>query len=94
MIKVIIALCLFINGELKEHRVQDSMSECLKHKRIATRNTNMDGKQYVCGEVKAIMQALRAYRVYEITDETEKEFIRNLEDEHEKVLNMFTEKEA
>ena len=56
MIKVIIALCLFINGELKEHRVQDSMSECLKHKRIATRNTNMDGKQYVCGEVKAIMQ--------------------------------------
>ena len=45
-------------------------------------------------EVKAIMQALRAYRVYEITDETEKEFIRNLEDEHEKVLNMFTEKEA
>ena len=45
-------------------------------------------------EVKAIMQALRAYRVYEITDETEKEFIRNLEDEHEKVLDMFTEKEA
>ena len=40
------------------------------------------------------MQALRAYRVYEITDETHKEFIRNLEDEHEKVLDMFTEKEA
>ena len=56
MVKVIIALCLFINGELKEHRVQDSMSECLKHKRIATRNTNMDNKQYVCGEVKAVMQ--------------------------------------
>ena len=45
-------------------------------------------------EVKTIMQALRAYRVYEITDETHKEFIRNLEDEHEKVLDMFTEKEA
>jgi hypothetical protein len=56
MVKVIIALCLFINGELKEHRVQDSMSECLKHKRIATRNTNMTDKQYVCGEVKAVMQ--------------------------------------
>jgi len=56
MVKVIIALCLFINGELKEHRVQDSMSECLKHKRIATRNTNMTDKQYVCGEVKAVME--------------------------------------
>jgi len=56
MVKAIIALCLFINGELKEHRVQDSMSECLKHKRIATRNTNMTDKQYVCGEVKAVME--------------------------------------
>ena len=40
-------------------------------------------------EVKTIMQALRAYRVYEITDEEYKEFIRKLEDEHEKVLDMF-----
>ena len=52
---MVIALCLFINGELREHRVQDSMSDCLKHKRIATRNMDMTDKQYVCGEVKAIM---------------------------------------
>ena len=52
---MVIALCLFINGELKEHRVQQSMSDCLKHKRIATRNTNMQDKQYVCGEVEAHM---------------------------------------
>ena len=55
MTKLVIALCLFINGELKEHRVQDSMSECLKHKRVATRNTDMNNKQFVCGEVKAVM---------------------------------------
>ena len=55
MVKMVIALCLFINGELREHRVQDSMSDCLKHKRIATRNMDMTDKQYVCGEVKAIM---------------------------------------
>jgi len=55
MTKMVIALCLFINGELKEHRVQDSMSECLKHKRVATRNTDMNNKQFVCGEVKAVM---------------------------------------
>jgi len=56
MVKMVIALCLFINGELREHRVQDSMSNCLKHKRIATRNMDMTDKQYVCGEVKAIME--------------------------------------
>ena len=56
MIKMVIALCLFINGELKEHRVQSSMSDCLKHKRIATRNTDMNNKQFVCGEVQAVME--------------------------------------
>ena len=56
MTKMVIALCLFINGELKEHRVQESMSDCLKHKRIATRNTDMNNKQFVCGEVQAIME--------------------------------------
>lgn len=55
MTKIVIALSLFLNGELTEYRVQQSMSECLKHKRIATRNMNMNNKQYVCGEVKAIM---------------------------------------
>jgi hypothetical protein len=55
MTKVVIALCLFLNGELIEHRVQESMSTCLKHKREATRNMNMNDKQLVCGEVKAIM---------------------------------------
>ena len=53
---MVIALCLFINGELKEHRVQETMSDCLKHKRIATRNSDMNNKQFVCGEVKAIME--------------------------------------
>jgi hypothetical protein len=56
MVKMVIALCLFINGELREHRVQDSMSNCLKHKRIATRNMDMTDKQYVCGEVQAVME--------------------------------------
>jgi hypothetical protein len=27
---LIFALCLFINGELVEHRIQDSLSTCLK----------------------------------------------------------------
>ena len=53
MTKIVIALCLFLNGELIEHRVQESMSTCLKMKREATRNMNMENKQLMCGEVKA-----------------------------------------
>ena len=51
--RLVFALCLFINGELIEHRVQDNLSTCLKMKREATRNMNMDNKQFMCGEVKA-----------------------------------------
>ena len=50
---LVIALCLFINGQLVEHRIQDSLSDCLKHKREATRNMSMDNKQLMCGEVEA-----------------------------------------
>ena len=53
MTKIVIALCLFLNGQLVEHRIQDNMSTCLKMKREATRNMNMDNKQLMCGEVKA-----------------------------------------
>ena len=41
-----IALLMFINGEIKEHRIQPSMSVCLKHKREASRQikNNIDYK--------------------------------------------------
>ena len=37
MIESVIALLMIIDHEIKEHRIQPSMSECLKGKRIATR---------------------------------------------------------
>ena len=37
MIEVVIALFMFVNHEIKEHRLQPSMSACLKGKRIAER---------------------------------------------------------
>ena len=55
MTKFVIALCLFVNGQLVEHRIQESMGTCLKMKREATRNMNMENKQLMCGEVKAFM---------------------------------------
>ena len=56
MIKLVFALCLFINGELVEHRIQDSLSTCLKMKREASRNMEMNNKKFMCGEVKAELE--------------------------------------
>jgi hypothetical protein len=53
MYQVVIALCLFINGELIEHRIQDNLSTCLKMKREATRNMEMANKRLMCGKVEA-----------------------------------------
>ena len=56
MIGIVFALCLFINGELIEHRIQDSLSTCLKMKREASRNMEMNNKRFMCGEVKAELE--------------------------------------
>lgn len=53
MVQAVIALCLFLNGNLVEHRIQDSVSDCLKHKREMERNMNMDNKRLMCGSVNA-----------------------------------------
>jgi hypothetical protein len=36
--EIVIALLMIVNGEIKEHRIQDTMSDCLKGKRIAMRD--------------------------------------------------------
>ena len=55
IVQGVVALCLFINGELKEHRIQPAMSECLKGKRTAERDYK-DGIQYKCDTVKAELE--------------------------------------
>ena len=52
MIETVIALLMIINGEIKEHRIQDSMSQCLKGKRIASR-TASPSTEYQCITSKA-----------------------------------------
>ena len=37
MIESVIALLMFYNGEIKEHRIQESMAACLRGKRLAER---------------------------------------------------------
>ncbi len=49
MTEMIVALVMIINGEMKEARIQPSMSDCLKGKRIAKRSLKPEGKvRYQC----------------------------------------------
>ena len=51
--ELIIALLMIVNGEIKEHRIQVSMSDCLKGKRIAMRTNNSRSVEYQCIKSKA-----------------------------------------
>ena len=55
VINTVIALCMFVAGELKEHRIRDAMSDCLKGKREAERNINSN-IEYKCGKVEAELE--------------------------------------
>ena len=52
MIESVIALLMFVNGELKEHRIQESMAMCLRGKREAERNYS-ESVTYKCYRGKA-----------------------------------------
>ena len=53
MTEIVIALLMVINGEIKEHRIQESMSNCLKGKRIAMRTNTGNNVEYHCIKSKA-----------------------------------------
>ena len=55
IVEGVVALCMFINNELKEHRIKESMSDCLKGKRLAERDVNVN-IQYMCGNVEAELE--------------------------------------
>ena len=45
---MVVALLMIVNGEIKEHRIQESMSHCLKGKRIAMRSNTGNNIDYQC----------------------------------------------
>ena len=47
MIEAVIGLLMFVNGEIKEHRIQTSMAQCLRGKREAERQYN-ESVSYKC----------------------------------------------
>ena len=52
MIESVIALLMFVNGEIKEHRIQPSMAACLRGKRHAERHYS-ETVSYKCYKGKA-----------------------------------------
>ena len=55
MIETVVALLMIVNSEIKEHRIQDSLSTCLKGKREAERQYN-EGVRYQCLKSKAELE--------------------------------------
>ena len=53
MTEIVVALLMIVNGEIKEHRIQESMSQCLKGKRIAMRTNTGSSVEYHCLKSKA-----------------------------------------
>ena len=53
MTEIVIALLMIVNGEIKEHRIQESMSNCLKGKRNAMRSNTGSSVEYHCIKSKA-----------------------------------------
>jgi len=45
--ELVVALLMIVQGEITEHRIQESMSECLKGKRIASRDVG-SSVEYQC----------------------------------------------
>ena len=53
MTEVVVALLMFLNGNMIEYTYKDSMSKCLKSKRIAMREINPDSVVFSCKKISA-----------------------------------------
>jgi len=56
MIEAVIGLLMFVNGEIKEARLQNSMAECLRGKRTAERQYS-ETVSYKCWKGKAELES-------------------------------------
>jgi len=53
MTEIVVALLMFLNGNMIEHTYKESMSSCLKSKRIAMREINPDSVVFTCKKISA-----------------------------------------
>ena len=55
MVEVVVALLMIVNNQISEARIQPSISECLKGKRVANRNVSSN-VEYRCIKSKAELE--------------------------------------
>ena len=55
MIESVVALLMFVNGEIKVHRIQDNMAACLRGKRHAERQFS-ESVTYKCWKGEAELE--------------------------------------
>tara|TARA_Y100000114_G_C11502354_1_gene205062 strand:- start:264 stop:491 length:228 start_codon:yes stop_codon:yes gene_type:complete len=53
MIEMVVALLMYLNGDIVEHTYKEKMSECLKSKRIAEREVNPQSVRFSCKQIEA-----------------------------------------
>ena len=53
MTEIVVALLMFLNGDMIEYTYKESMSDCLKSKRIAMREINPDSVLFSCKKITA-----------------------------------------
>jgi|TARA_R110002020_G_scaffold465_1_gene2373 hypothetical protein len=56
MTEVVIALMMILNGNVIEFTYKEKMSDCLKSKRIASREVRPERVQFVCKQVNAVTE--------------------------------------
>tara|TARA_R100000664_G_scaffold5387_1_gene10265 strand:+ start:140 stop:352 length:213 start_codon:yes stop_codon:yes gene_type:complete len=56
MIEAVVGLLMFMNGEIKEARIQESMAMCLRHKRESERQYS-ETITYKCWRGKAELES-------------------------------------
>ena len=53
MFETVVALLMFLNGELVEMTYKEKLSHCMKSKRIAIKEVNPQRVKFFCKQVKA-----------------------------------------
>ena len=53
MTEIVVALLMFLNGNMIEYTYKNTMSDCLKSKRIAMREINPDSVLFTCRKITA-----------------------------------------
>ena len=62
MVETVSALLMIIEHEIKEHRIQESLSMCLKRKRVAERQLKSETVSYKCIKSKAEIEIYQGER--------------------------------